>query len=558
MEKIWLKNYPKGVPHTINPDAYASVVAVFNECCEKYSQRPAYANMGTVLTYKQLDELTNNFAAYLQNDLGLDKGDRVAIMMPNLLQYPIALFGAMRAGCTIVNTNPLYTKREVVHQFNDAGVSAVVVLANFASVVQEAMPQLNSVKKVIVTQIGDLFSPVKRTLVNFVVKRIKKMVPKWSIDGHICFNKTLKIGASKRKQFTPVELTGEDIAFLQYTGGTTGVPKGAVLTHRNMVANIEQANAWISPFTEPGKEIIITALPLYHIFSLTANCMTFMKLGALNVLITNPRDIPGFVKELSNYKFTAFTGVNTLFNALLNNKGFLKLDFTSLRLTLGGGMAVQQAVAQRWHEVTGHPLLEAYGLTETSPAVTINPLDLPEYNGTIGIPVPSTEVTIRDDEGHVLPVGEPGELYVRGPQVMREYWNKPIETKNVFLRDDWLDTGDIASIDEEGFLRILERKKDMILVSGFNVYPNEVEDIIASHPGVLEVAVIGVPHHISGEVVKAFVVKKDPELTDVQVREFCREKLTAYKVPKQVEFRDELPKTNVGKILRRELREEVN
>ncbi len=552
MEKIWLKSYPAGVPAEINPDAYSSLADLFDKTCRKYSEKQAFANMGTVMTYGEIDQAANSFAAFLQKKLYCQKGDRIAVMMPNLLQYPVSVFGAFIAGMTVVNVNPLYTARELEHQLRDSGATVIVVLANFAHVLQEVVKN-TQIKHVIVTEIGDLYPPVKRFIVNAAVKYIKKMVPAWNIPGAIKFTKAMQLGRSKNPDHVP--LTGQDAAFLQYTGGTTGISKGAVLTHRNMIANVEQASAWIHPFLNEGEEIIITALPLYHIFSLTANCLVFLKNGSLNILVTNPRDIKGFVKEMGHYKFTAITGVNTLFNALLNNADFTKLDFSQFKLALGGGMAVQRAVAERWIGITGKPLLEAYGLTETSPAVTINPLNMKTFNGSIGLPVSSTEISIRDDAGKELSIGEVGELCVRGPQVMQGYWNRPDETQKVMMKDGFLRTGDVACIDEQGFVYLKERKKDMILVSGFNVYPNEIEDVIAKHPGVLEVAVIGIPNENSGEVVKAFVVKKDPMLQADDVIHFCREYLTGYKIPKSVEFRRELPKSNVGKILRRELRQ---
>ncbi|MFN7096724.1 MAG: AMP-binding protein [Gammaproteobacteria bacterium] len=552
MEKIWLKNYPAGVPAEINPDAYSSLADLFDKVCRKYSEKPAYANMGTMMTFSEMDQAASHFAAFLQQKLHCKKGERIAIMMPNLLQYPVAIFGAFIAGMTVVNVNPLYTAYELEHQLQDSGATVVVVLANFAHVLQDAIKN-TQIKHVIVTEIGDMFSVVKRSIVNLVVKYVKKMVPAWEISGAISFVQAMQWG--RKKNADPVLLTGQDIAFLQYTGGTTGVAKGAALTHRNMIANVEQASAWIHPFLVAGEGIIITALPLYHIFSLTANCLVFLKNGSLNVLITNPRDIKGFIKEMGHYQFTAITGVNTLFNALLHSPDFAKLDFSHFVLALGGGMAVQRAVAERWIEVTGKPLLEAYGLTETSPAVTINPLNMTTFNGSIGLPVPSTEVSIRDDAGNELPLGDVGELCVRGPQVMQGYWNRPDETQKVMMADGFLRTGDIACIDSNGYVYLKERKKDMILVSGFNVYPNEIEDVIAKLPGVLEVAVVGVPNEHSGETVKAFVVKKDPALQADDVIHFCREYLTGYKIPKIVEFRAELPKSNVGKILRRELRE---
>lgn len=552
MQKPWLNSYPKGVPETINPDVYASIVQVFNESCETYSTKPAFTNMGTTLTYQQLDEQSRDFAAYLQNNLGLKKGDRFAIMLPNTLQYPVALFGALRAGLTVVNVNPLYTARELSHQLKDSGAEGILILANFAHVLEQVISETD-VKHVIVTELGDLFPFPKGILINSVLKYIKKMVPAWNIPSAKYFKQVIKSGSEMT--FEPVKLKGEDIAFLQYTGGTTGVAKGAMLTHRNMVANMEQASAWLGNMLELGEETIITALPLYHIFSLTANCMVFMKSGGLNVLITNPRDIPGFVKVLKKTKFTAITGVNTLFNALLNHDDFKTIDFSSLKICLGGGMAVQRAVAEKWQDVTGTTLVEAYGLTETSPAACINPLTLESYNGSIGVPIPSTEAKIISDSGEEVPTGEPGELMIRGPQVMKGYWGRPEATAKTITEDGWLHTGDIAKIDEKGFVYIVDRKKDMILVSGFNVYPNEIEDVVASHPSVLEVAAVGVPDNHSGEVVKIFVVKKDEKLEDAELIEFCREHLTGYKVPRFVEFRDELPKTNVGKILRRELKE---
>jgi len=552
MEKIWLKEYPKGVPAEINPDEYASLKAIFEDSCRQYAALPAYSNLGATLSYADLDRLSRQFGAWLQKVAGLKKGDRVAIMMPNLLQYPVALFGILRNGMVAVNVNPLYTARELEHQLQDSGAHAIVIVENFAAILQEALPHVD-LKTVVTTQIGDLLPFPKRTLVNFVVKRVKKMVPAWRIPGAISLRATLAQGA----QHTLDEVTvgHQDIAFLQYTGGTTGVAKGAVLTHRNMVANVLQASAWLGSYLEAGKETVITALPLYHIFSLTANCLTFMKIGGHNVLITNPRDMPGFVKELAKVKFTGITGVNTLFNGLLHTPGFDKLDFSTLKISLGGGMAVQRAVAGKWKQVTGVPLIEAYGLTETAPAACINPLDLKDYNGSIGLPIPSTDISIRDDDGNELKVGEVGELCFKGPQVMRSYWNRPDETAMVLSVDGWLRTGDMGRIDSRGYVYIVDRKKDMILVSGFNVYPNEVEDVIAMHPGVREVAAVGVPDEHSGEVVKLFVVKKDPALTAEALKEYAHKELTGYKRPKYIEFRDELPKSNVGKILRRELRD---
>ncbi len=551
MEKPWLKSYPEGVRAEIDPSEYNSVAEIFNQSVERFADLPAFSNMGATLSYRQIGDMTRNLAAYLQSLPGMQKGDRVAVMMPNLLQNPVAIFAILRAGFTVVNTNPLYTPRELRHQLKDSGAKAIIVVDNFCNTLQQVLDDTD-IKQVITTQLGDFLKFPKSMIVNLVVKHVKKMVPAYQIPGSITLNKALSVGAGK--QLESIDINHDDIAFLQYTGGTTGLAKGAMLTNGNMVANMLQASEWIAPMVEERKEIIITALPLYHIFSLTANCLVFMKAGALNFLITNPRDMPGFVKELSSVKFTAITGVNTLFNGLLNTPGFSELDFSRLKLTLGGGMAVQEAVAKRWREVTGTPLLEAYGLTETSPAVCINPMNLSDYNGSIGLPVPSTEVSIRTEDGEFLPNGDPGELCVRGPQVMKGYWNKPEETAFVLDEKGWLKTGDIAMMDEQGFFYIVDRKKDMILVSGFNVFPNEVESIIAACPGVLEVGVIGIEDPNCGESVKAVIVKKDPQLTEQIVIDHCRENLTNYKVPRAVEFREELPKTNVGKILRRELR----
>jgi long-chain acyl-CoA synthetase len=554
MEKIWLKSYPPGVPAEIDVNEFRSVGDLFEKSCRRFAAKTAYLNMDKGISYAELDRLTAQFAGYLQGELGLPKGARVAVMMPNVLQYPVCIFGILRAGYTVVNCNPLYTARELEHQLRDSGADVIVVVENFASVLQEALPR-TQVKHVVVTGLGDLLGFAKSLIVNFVVRKVKKMVPAWDIPGAQHFNDVLARGA--RHPLKPVEVCHDDIAFLQYTGGTTGVAKGAMLTHRNIIANLQQAHAWIKPFVPEGEGMIITPLPLYHIFSLTANCLTFMKLGWANVLITNPRDIPAFVKEMAKNRFNVITGVNTLFNALVNNDDFTKLDFSALKVALGGGMAVQKAVAERWQAITGTPLIEAYGLTETSPAATINPLTLKQYNGAIGLPISSTEIAIRDDEGKDLPLGQPGELCIRGPQVMKGYYNRPDETAKVLMADGFLRTGDVAVVDEQGFVRIVDRKKDMILVSGFNVYPNEVEDVVAQHPGVLEVAAVGVPDEKAGEAVKIFVVRRDPDLTAEAVIAHCREKMTGYKVPKHVEFRKELPKTNVGKILRRALRDEV-
>jgi len=555
VEKIWLKHYPQGVPAEINPDAYKSLVDIFEQTCDQYKELPAFYNLGVTLNFQDIYLLSEAFAAYLQSALNLKKGDRLAIMLPNVLQYPIVMFGALRAGLTVVNVNPLYTPPELIHQMKDSGAEAIVVLANFASIVKEALAADTQLKHIIITNMGDLFPQPKAFLINFYLKYIKKKIPAVRLPQALSFKEVLAKG--KQLTFKPVEVTNQDIAFLQYTGGTTGIAKGAMLTHRNLVANVMQAEAWFNPILERGKEIIITALPLYHIFSLTANCLFIFKIGGLNVLITNPRDLPQVIAEMAKFKLTAITGVNTLFNGLLKHPKFAQLDFSELKLSLGGGMAVQQAVADKWYAVTGAPLLEAYGLTETSPCVTVNPPDLKYYNGTVGLPVSSTDVALFNDEGNEVSFNQPGELAVKGPQVMYGYWRNPIETQKVFTKDGWLLTGDIASIDEQGYVRIRERKKDMILVSGFNVYPNEIEDVIARLQGVKEVAVIGVPDEGSGEVVKAYIVKEDPDLTVSDVLRYCHKNLTGYKIPKYVEFAEDLPKSNVGKILRRALRNDI-
>lgn len=552
MNKIWQQSYDQGVPLDINPNEYASINDVLEVGFNKFKDRPAFHNMGTTLSYADIDHQSRKFASFLQNDLGLKKGDRVALMMPNILQYPIALFGVLRAGMVAVNVNPLYTARELEHQLKDAGVQTIVIFANSAHVLQKVIKS-TPVKNVILTQIGDQLKFPKNHIVNFVIKNVKKMVPSFEIPNALDFNESLAKG--NHETFKKVTLTHEDIAFLQYTGGTTGVAKGAILTHGNIVANMIQARTWIKNFIKDGQEIIITPLPLYHIFSLTANCFVFSSIGALNILITNPRDMPGFIKELKKWKFTAFTGVNTLFNGLLNQKDFASVDFSSLKLTLGGGMAVQKSVAEKWKKTTGHPLIEAYGLTETSPAACINPMTLKDYNGFIGLPISSTDVTIKNEEGVDMPLGEIGEISIRGPQVMKGYWNMPEETKKVMTTDGFFKTGDLGFMTPEGFVKIVDRKKDMILVSGFNVYPNEIEDVVSHHPKVLESAAIGVPDEKSGEIVKLFIVKKDESLTAEEIIKYCRDSLTSYKVPKQVEFRKELPKSNVGKILRKDLRE---
>jgi long-chain acyl-CoA synthetase len=552
MDKIWLKSYPKGVPETIDVNEFASVREVFEQGCANFTTRRAFSCMGKAITFGELDTLSAAFGAWLQGQ-GCKKGSRVAIMSPNILQYPVCLFGTLRAGCTVVNVNPLYTARELEHQLNDSGAEVLVVVENFAKTVQEVVGK-TKVRQVVVTSIGELLG-LKGVLVDFVLRNVKKMIPAWSLPGSIRLADALAAG--RKRSLERVPIGHDDIAFLQYTGGTTGVAKGAMLLHRNIVANMLQARAWLSPFMAHNQqEVIITPLPLYHIFSLTANCLVFMSIGAENVLIPNPRDFAGFVKEMGKHRFTAITGVNTLFNALVNNPEFAKLDFSAMRIALGGGMAVQEAVARKWKEVTKVPLIEAYGLTETSPAATVNPLDLPDYNGAIGLPISSTEIDLRDDAGKPVPLGQPGEICIRGPQVMAGYWNRPDETAKVMTADGYFMTGDIGVMDERGFVRIVDRKKDMILVSGFNVYPNEIEGVVAGHAGVLECAAVGVPDPKSGEAVKLFVVKKDPALTAESVLKYCREHMTGYKVPRDVEFRTELPKSNVGKILRRELRDE--
>lgn len=550
MDKTWLAQYQQGVPHEINCDEYASIVALFEQSCTNYAKQTAYVNFGSELSYEQLFQKSAGFAIYLQ-ELGLKKGARVALMMPNILQYPVALFGILRAGGVVVNTNPLYTADEIIHQMNDSGAEVIVVLANFAKTLEKALPH-TAIKHVIVTEIGDLFSPVKRVIFNAVVKYIKKMIPAYHIPQAIRFNYALK--KSKGHSLIPVTLTHADLAFLQYTGGTTGVAKGAMLTHGNMVANVLQAYSWIAPIGLGTQDIIVTALPLYHIFSLTANCLTFIKVGAKNILITNPRDMAHFINEIKHSKFTAITGVNTLFNALLNHPKLHEIDFSQVKLALSGGMALQQSVAIKWRELTKTRVLEAYGLTETSPAATINPMYLEEYNASIGLPLASTDISIRDENDKEVAIRETGELCIKGPQVMAGYWQRPDETAATFTSDGFLKTGDMAQIDDKGFVYLVDRKKDMIVVSGFNVYPNEVEQVIGHMPGVLEVGVIGVMNEKSGEQVKACIVKKDPSLSADEVIAYCRERLTAYKIPKIIEFYQELPKTNVGKILRRALK----
>ncbi len=552
MEQIWLKSYPKVTPPVINIEQYQSVVHVFETSCRKFATNTAFSNMGVALTYLDWQDRSNDFAAFLQNDLKLQKGDRIAIQMPNLLQYPIALLGALKAGLVIVNTNPLYTEREMQFQFKDSGCKAIVILANFASNLEKVIKQTD-IEHVIVTEVGDQLGFPKGLLVNTVLRHVKKMVPAFNLPKAIKFNDALRKG--QMSKFKKVNLNLDDIGFLQYTGGTTGVSKGAVLTHRNIVANMEQISSWMLPLLKEGEEVVIAALPMYHIFCLTVNGLAITKIGGHNILITNPKDIAGFIKTLRNTKFTVGTGVNTLFNALMNHPDFEKIDFKPLKVSVAGGMALQTAVANRWKEKTKSTIVEGYGLTEASPVVCCNPIDGSDKVGTVGLPLPSTDVQLRDDNEKISPPGESGELCVRGPQVMKGYWNRPDETAKVMTSDGWLKTGDIAVVDAQGFFKIVDRKKDMILVSGFNVYPNEIEDVIALHPGVLEVAAVGIPDQHSGEVVKIFVVKKDPTLTAEQLLQHARKQLTGYKMPKLVEFRAELPKTNVGKILRRALRE---
>jgi long-chain acyl-CoA synthetase len=551
MEKVWLASYPSIVPAEIGPLKESSLADLMASACKRYQDRTAYISMGKEMSFTELDHLADEFAGWLQSE-GLGKGSRVALMMPNLFQYPVCLFGALRAGCVVVNVNPLYTPRELEHQMKDSGTEAIVVVENFAHTVEKVLPHCPALRHIVVTPMGEMLGALKGTLVNLVVKYVKKLVPAWNIPGAVALGKALDTGRSHG--FKPPELGLDDLAFLQYTGGTTGVAKGAMLSHRNIVSNVTQAHAWISPAVREKQELIVTALPLYHIFALTANCLTFLRIGATNLLIANPRDIPGFVKELRKHPFTVITGVNTLFNALLNNADFVALDFSKLRITLGGGMSVQKPVADRWQQVTGKPLAQAYGLTETSPAVTINPLDLPAFNGSIGLPIPSTEISIRNDAGEEVSITQVGEICVRGPQVTRGYWQRPEESAAIFSPDGFLRTGDIGYVDPTGFVFLVDRKKDMILVSGFNVYPNEVEEVVASHPGVREVAAIGIPSEHSGEAVKIFVVRKDPTLTPEAIIAYCRTQLTSYKVPHFVEFRDDLPKTNVGKVLRRALK----
>ena len=550
MEKIWLNHYDSRVAPEIDPDRYASIIDILDESVAKYGDKTAYINMGQTISFSELDSLSRHFAAYLMNN-GFKPGDAIAIMMPNLLQYPVALFGILRAGMTVVNVNPLYTARELKHQLNDSQAKAIIIVENFAHTLDKVVAD-TGIQEVLLTSLADMLPAPKRWVVNFVVKRVKKMVPAYSLAGAKSFMSALKAG--EKLTYTRPEINNEDLAFLQYTGGTTGVSKGAMLTHRNMIANLEQVSGLLSTVITPGKDLVVTALPLYHIFALLANCLLFLKFGCPNLLITNPKDMPGFVKELEKYPFAILPGVNTLFNGLLNTPGFSELDFSNFKFGLGGGMAVQRPVAEKWQKVTGTVLLEGYGLTECSPVVAVNPPQLEAYKGAIGLPVPSTDIMLIDDNGNEVAAGESGELWVKGPQVMKGYYNRP-EASEEILKDGWLATGDIARYDEEGYFYIVDRKKDMILVSGFNVFPNEIEEVAAMHDAVLEVAAIGVPHDVSGEVVKLFIVRKDDSLTAEAVITHCRSHLTGYKVPKHIEFKEELPKTNVGKILRRELRD---
>jgi len=559
MEKFWLQHYPPGVPAEVDVDQYSSLVQLMDDGFTKYAQRNAYAYMDRLFTFAEIDRHSAAFGAWLQGR-GLARGARVAIMMPNVVQYPIALAGVLRAGCVVVNVNPLYTPRELEHQLKDSGAEAIVILESFAHTLQQVIAK-TSVKHVIVASLGDMLGFPKGVIVNFAVRRIKKMVPEFSLPGHVRFTDALDEGA--RGKLSPVTVGPQDVAFLQYTGGTTGVSKGATLTHRNLVANVLQLEAWVQPaLTDtsrgpvPEQLIYICALPLYHVFALTVNCLGGIRLGTLNVLITNPRDMKGFVAELAKYRFNVLPGVNTLYNSLAENPEFQKLDFSSLRISNGGGMAVQQAVAEKWLKLTGVPIIEGYGLSETSPVATCNPIMSREYSGTIGLPFPNTEIAILDDAGQPLPLGQAGEIGIRGPQVMAGYWQRPDETAKSFTTDGFFKSGDIGIMDERGYIKIVDRKKDMIIVSGFNVYPNEVEGVVAMHPGVVECAAVGVPDERSGEAVKVFVVRKDPALTEAQLMDFCKQHLTGYKKPKFIEFRDELPKSNVGKILRRELRDQ--
>ena len=554
MEKIWLQSYEAGVPAEIDLSRYESIISVFEESVQKYGAQTAFENMGKGLSYAELAQQAQQFASFLQNTLKLPRGERVAVMLPNVLQYPIAIFGILQAGLVVVNTNPLYTPRELEHQLNDSGATTIIVLENFANTLELVLPK-TQIKNVIVATIGDMFGALKGALMNFVIRKIKKMVPDYRIAGAIPFKQAMAQGAAQA--FMPVALARGDTAFLQYTGGTTGVAKGAVLSHGNICANMMQGAEWIQNQLTPGKEVVTAALPLYHVFALTVNLMIFMQAGARILLITNPRDMKSFIGDLKKHKISVFIGVNTLFNAMVNRPDFAEVDFSGLKLTLGGGMATQKAVAEKWKNITGTPIVEAYGLTEASPGVCCNPLNIPAYTGSIGLPVPSTEVELRDADGKLVAQGMPGEMWVKGPQVMQGYWQRPEDTAKTIDARGFLETGDIAVMDEKGWFKLVDRKKDLIVVSGFNVYPNEIEEVVAHHAKVLEVACIGVASEKTGEALKLFVVKKDASLTREELIAYCRQELTAYKVPKDIEFRDELPKSNVGKILRRELREEA-
>ena len=554
MEKIWLQSYQEGVRAEVDVRQFSSIVDVFRQSTERYAGNTAFINMDKSLTFGELAELSGHFASFLQHHLKLPRGERVAIMMPNLLQYPVALFGALQAGMVVVNVNPLYTPRELEHQLNDSGATTIIVLENFANTLELVLPK-TKVQNIVVGSIGDLLGGLKGWITNLVVRKVKKMVPDYHLPGAVAFNQAITIGHAK--PFIPVDITLEDTAFLQYTGGTTGVAKGAILTHGNICANIVQAKEWISQSLDYGEETAISALPLYHIFALTVNTMIFMEMGATNLLITNPRDLPALIKDIKKHNITVFVGVNTLFNALVNRDDFKTIDFSRWKLALGGGMAVQKAVADKWKAVTGIPIIEAYGLTEASPGVAINPLDITAYSGSIGLPISNTDIEIRDDEGNQVAIGQPGELWIKGPQVMQGYWQRPDETAKSLDSRGFLASGDVAVVDEKGWIKLVDRKKDMIVVSGFNVYPNEIEDVIAQHAKVLEVACIGINSEKTGEALKLFVVKKDASLTEEELISFARQELTGYKVPKNIEFRDELPKSNVGKILRRELRDEA-
>ncbi|PJO77495.1 AMP-binding protein [Neisseria brasiliensis] len=554
MEKPWLQSYETGVAHEIDITRYQSIIDVFQKSVAKFGDKPAFQNMGKSLSYNETAKLATEFASYLQNVLKLQRGERVAIMMPNLLQYPVALFGILQAGLVVVNTNPLYTPRELEHQLKDSGATTIIVLENFANTLELVLPRTD-IKNVIIASVGEMFGAIKGNLINFVLRKVKKMVPEYRIANTITFQTALKQGATHTLR--PVELNREDTALLQYTGGTTGVAKGAMLSHGNICANMMQASEWIKNLLREGEEVVIAALPLYHIFSLTVNLMIFSNAGSKIILITNPRDMKGFIGDMKKDRISVFVGVNTLFNGLVNRPEFTEIDFSNLKLTLGGGMATQRAVAEKWKKITGTPIVEAYGLTECSPGVCCNPLNIGAYSGGIGLPVSSTEVELRDGDGKLVQQGQPGEMWVRGPQVMKGYWNRPEETAKAIDSKGFIETGDIAVMDEKGWFKLVDRKKDLIVVSGFNVYPNEIEEVVAHHDKVLEVACIGVPNEKTGEALKVFVVKKDNSLTKEELIDFCRTELTAYKVPKDIEFRDELPKSNVGKILRRELRDEV-